>query len=376
MLIYIITKFPHLSRGDVQAQRCTLYAARPSSQISPLHRGPVPYRSTATFLFTITYDIITTHMKAIFWNRQEQRIKSGWRIIIFFFVYIAFLSVAVLLRIAAGRTVVTTFVAIFATFAATAAALWFVSRFVDHRNYREFGFNFDRKWWQDLIIGLLISATVFIVVFAIEYALGWVTVTQLFKNEKDVVLNFPFIAAFLIALLAHTGVVLLEEVYFRGYLIKNLAEGFNSRSVNSKMVVVLAFTVSSILFAVVHVRNPNISLLGVVNLFVLGLFFGLPYLLTGEIALSISLHASWNFCMGVVFGFPISGTVEDIAVIATQQSGPVLWTGSNFGPEGGLIGLFAMLAGCALTVLWIRLSRRRLSLHTRLAEYTHSNPPN
>ena len=314
-------------------------------------------------------------MKAIFWNQQEQRIKSGWRAIIFFFVYIAFLSIAVLIRIAAGRTIVTTFVAIFTTFAATAAALWFVSRFVDHRNYQEFGLNFDRKWWQDLIVGFLICATVFIIVFAIEYALGWVTVTQLLKNEKDVLVNFPFVAAFLIALLAHTGAVLLEEVYFRGYLIKNLAEGFNSRRANSRTAVVFAFTASSILFAVVHVRNPNISLLGIVNLFVLGLFFGLPYLLTGEIALSISLHASWNFCMGVVFGFPISGTTEDVAVIATQQSGPVLWTGSKFGPEDGLIGLFAMLVGCALTLLWIRLSRRRLSLRTRLAEYTQSNPP-
>lgn len=313
-------------------------------------------------------------MKEIFYNRQEHRIKSGWRIIIFFFVYIAFLSVTVFLRLAAGRTVATTFVAIFTTFAATAAALWFVSRFVDHRNYREYGLGFDKKWWQDLIIGFLISAIVFIVVFAIEYGLGWVTVIKLFKNEKDVFVDFPFAPTFLIALLAHIGIVLLEEVYFRGYLIKNLAEGFNNRRVTSRMAVVLAYAVSSILFAVVHIRNPNISIMGVVNIFVLGLFFGVPYLLTGKIALSISLHASWNFCMGVVFGFPISGSMEDVAVIATQQNGPVLWTGGNFGPEGGLIGLFAMLAGCVLTVLWIRFSRRRLSLLTQLAEYSHSKP--
>jgi membrane protease YdiL (CAAX protease family) len=315
-------------------------------------------------------------MKKIFWNRKERRIKSGWRAIIFFFVYIAFISVTVLLRLAAGRTIVTTFVAILALFAATAVALWFVSRFVDHRGYREFGLGFDKKWWQDIICGFLISALVFIVVFAIEHALGWTTVTQLLKNEKDVFVNFPFVPILLIALLAHTGIVLLEEIYFRGYLIKNLAEGFNSRRVNSRMAVVLAYTASSILFALFHIRNPNISMLGVVNILILGLFFGLPYLLTGEIALSISLHASWNFFMGVVFGFPISGSMEEVAVIATQQSGPVIWTGGNFGPEGGLIGLFAMLTGCVLTVLWIRLSRRRLSLVTRLAEYSHSNTSN
>ena len=349
-----------------------------SVSLSEVSRCPRGFRISCNLFLPpgVLYNNNTKHMKEIFYNRQEHRIRSGWRALIFLFVYIAFISITVLLRLVAGKTIVTTSVAILALFAATAAALWFASRFVDHRNYREYGFSFDKSWWLDLICGFFISALVFIVVFAIEHTLGWVTITRFLKNEKDVFVNFPFIPTLLFGLLAHTGIVLLEEVYFRGYLIKNLAEGFNNRKLNSGTAIVLAYIASSILFALFHMRNPNISILGVLNICVLGLFFGLPYLLTGEIALSISLHTSWNFFMGVVFGFPISGSMEEIAVIATEQSGPVLWTGGDFGPEGGLIGLFGMLAGCILTVLWIRLSRRRLFLLTRLAAYSHSNESN
>ncbi len=314
-------------------------------------------------------------MKNIFWNHHEHRIRAGWRAVIFLFVYIALISITALPRLAIGENIFTSLFTIAGLYIATAVALWLVSRFVDHRDYREFGFSFDRMWWQDLIIGFLIGALLFTVIFVIEYTTGWVTITQLFKNEKEAWINFPFALTLIVALFAYIGMALLEEIIFRGYLIKNLSEGFHSQRVNSGMAVVLAYTTSSLLFALVHIRNPNISIFGVVNLLVSGLLLGALFLLTGELALPISLHASWNFFMGVVFGFPVSGNVEKITVIATKQGGPIMWTGGAFGPEGGLIGLLATLAGCGLMVLWIRVSRGRLSLSRRLAVYSHLDTP-
>jgi len=313
------------------------------------------------------------YMTNIFWNRQEHRIKAGWRIIVFTLLYTACLSTIVVLRLAFGRTAITSFTGILALFGATAVALWFASRFIDHRHYRDFGLGFDRKWWLDLISGFLIGALLLATVFAIEYALGWVEVTQLFKNEKDAWINFPFVPTLLIALLAHTGTAFLEEILFRGYMMKNLAEGFHGRRVNSKKAVILAFATSSLLFALFHLSNPNISIFAIVHLILAGLLLGALFLLTGEIALSIGLHISWNFFMGVVFGFPISGTSENIAVVATRQSGPTLWTGGTFGPEGGLLGIFAIIAGCVLTILWVIFTRRRLSISHQLADYSRGD---
>jgi len=313
-------------------------------------------------------------MANIFRNQDDRRIRAGWRIAIFFFGYSALIMVAALPRLVIGKNIFTSLSAVVAFFIATAVAVWLASRFIDHRDYREFGLGLDKKWWRDLIIGFLIGALLLAVIFVIEYAAGLVTITQLFKNEKEVWVNFPFIPTLLVALFAHTGAALFEETIFRGYMMKNLAEGFRGKRVNYRTPVILSFATSSIIFALFHMRNPNISIFGVVNILLLGLLLGALFILTGEIALSIGLHASWNFFMGVVFGFPISGTEEEIALIATKQGGPSLWTGGTFGPEGGLIGLFAICIGCFLTVLWVRLSRRRLSLRTQLAEYSPSNP--
>ena len=170
-------------------------------------------------------------MKNIFCNQQEHRIRTGWRIVIFFLGYSVLMSVTALPRLTIGKTIATSLFTVVALFIATAAAIWLVSRFIDHRNYRELGFNFNRKWWLDLFSGFLIGALLVTIIFVVEYAAGWVTITQLFKNEKEAWIHFPFIPTLLAALFAYIGMALFEETLFRGYMVKNLAEGFHGKRV-------------------------------------------------------------------------------------------------------------------------------------------------
>lgn len=73
--------------------------------------------------------------------------------------------------------------------------------------------------------------------------------------------------------------------------------------------------------------------------------------------------------MGNVFGFPVSGLdVSAATLISTQTIGPDLWTGGAFGPEAGLVGLFAMLLGGVLTALWIKVRYGNLGICQKLAE--------
>jgi hypothetical protein len=80
------------------------------------------------------------------------------------------------------------------------------------------------------------------------------------------------------------------------------------------------------------------------------LFFAAGYLLTGRLSTAIALHAVWNFFEGGVFGFPVSGDKEGSSLILIAQSGPAWMTGGDYGPEGGLIGVGASLAGIVLLV--------------------------
>ena len=308
-------------------------------------------------------------MKAVLWNRPELRLRLGWRILAAFICFTVVMALTALVRRALGDGIASslTGLIVFPTF--TIGVLWFVSRHIDRRAFRAFGLRIDRKWWLDFAFGFSLCAVLMGAAFLAARSLGWVTVVDVFKNEKEAYRNTPFILTLLVALFAYAAMALWEELLFRGYLIKNLSEGFNCDRLGRHRAAVLAFALSSVIFGLFHSGNPYVSLTGIANLFILGVFFGLPYLLTGEIAISIALHISWNFFQGIVFGFPVSGQLDEVAVFSVDRSGPDLWTGGAFGPEGGLIGLLAMLTGCAIIVLWIRFVRGHVSPDPSLSEY-------
>jgi hypothetical protein len=118
-----------------------------------------------------------------------------------------------------------------------------------------------------------------------------------------------------------------------------------------------------------HIFNPNAGLVSSFNIFLAGLLLlGVGRLLTGELAIPIGVHITWNFVQGNVLGFPVSGVDYRWAtVFATQQHGPELWTGGAFGPEAGLLGVLAMLLGALLTILWVRWRYGRTGLCHALA---------
>ena len=101
-----------------------------------------------------------------------------------------------------------------------------------------------------------------------------------------------------------------------------------------------------------------------------GIFLGMGYVLTGSLAIPIGTHITWNFFQGNVFGFPVSGTTFfPVTFAAIEQSGPDAWTGGSFGPEGGLMGLLAILLGILAVAVWVRLRYGKLTLFTDIARY-------
>jgi hypothetical protein len=76
---------------------------------------------------------------------------------------------------------------------------------------------------------------------------------------------------------------------------------------------------------------------------------------------------TWNFAISSVFGFPVSGITTPATVIETAVSGPRLWTGGAFGPEGGLGAPVALLAGIAALLWWVRRTEGRVALRPAVA---------
>jgi uncharacterized protein len=243
--------------------------------------------------------------------------------------------------------------------------VWLVGRFFDRRPFSEFGFRLGAGWWLDLFFGMILGALLMTVVFLVELGLGWVEVTGAFETHGGApfVISIPFPAATFIC------IGISEELVTRGYQLKNAAEGLNYPALGPRGAILLAWVSSSVFFGVLHANNPNATPVSTLNIVLAGLMLGFGYVLTGELAIPIGLHITWNFFQGSVYGFPVSGFgAFGPTFLDTRQGGPDLWTGGPFGPEGGLLIPAVMLLGMSLIALWTRLRTGKTSLHIPVAE--------
>lgn len=313
----------------------------------------------------------------LFWNPAERRLRAGWRLLLFavlLVVVASFMQAALVFATAPLLDRLSRSVGVEASRGvdglsaglAISTAVALAGRLMDRRPLADFGWHMRRGWWLDWAFGMALGALLMAGIFSAEMALGWVTVTDIWRPVG----GLPFPVAILLPLIAFMLVGYYEEVLVRGYLLRNLAEGVGFGLIGSRWALLLAWLLTSALFGFLHAGNPNASLLSSVNLALAGLFLGLGILLTGELAIPIGLHIAWNFFQGNVFGFPVSGTrVSDASFLVVRQTGPEFWTGGAFGPEAGLIGLIAMAVGSGLIVLWVRWRTGRIAIHTPFAKY-------
>jgi len=305
---------------------------------------------------------------SIFWNAHERRLRALWRLLVLAALLVGFgLAVDASGLLPTSASEASYLVRVAAQVMSVTGAVWLTTRFADRTRFRTLGFALDRAWFADLGFGLGLGAGMMAGVFAVESALGWVAVTGTFETSDP---DLGFAVAIWIPIGLFVGVGYVEELLFRGYLLRNLAEGLGyERLGGSRGGLVLACLLSSGVFALAHLGNPNAGAVSTLNIGVAGVFLALGYLLTGQLAIPIGLHITWNLVQGNVFGFPVSGvTVLGTSFLAIEQRGPELWTGGVFGPEGGLLGLLGMGVGSALTCLWVRWRRGGVRLVVALFE--------
>ena len=305
----------------------------------------------------------------IFWNFTERRLRFLWRFvalivltgIISVLVGFLFLPLNISLPAWAGQLQLSILFV---------GAVWLVGHYIDRRKFSETGVFFNKNWWIDLGFGSLLGALLMAAIFLIELAAGWITISDTFVAPNAM----PFFVAILIPFVFYIGVSILEELLFRGYLLLNLAEAINMKAISSRVAVIISLVLTSAVFGVAHAANPSATLISTLNITVAGIFLGLAYVLTGSLAIPLGIHLTWNFFQGNVFGFPVSGTNNfSTSVFAIEQGGPLAWTGGPFGPEAGIIGLLAMLAGTLSIVWWVRRRYGKVAVLTSIAEPPQSS---
>lgn len=121
-----------------------------------------------------------------------------------------------------------------------------------------------------------------------------------------------------------------------------------------------AILLVGLLFAAGHLANPGENPLGIASVFLIGALMAMTIWLTGDLWLSVGIHAGAVFAEDLLFSVPDSGVTYTGHLFVSRLSGPSWLSGGDAGPEGSALAfpVFAVL----LCILWL-VYRRRAPVH-------------
>lgn len=209
--------------------------------------------------------------------------------------------------------------------------------FVEKRKFKELGLKIKDRGFDFLagiIIGLIVMATGFFLLIVLDE----INVQNFNLDLQEMLLSIGVFMA----------VSISEELLCRGYIQRNLMYSFNNY---------IALIVSSLLFALAHSFNPNLSWIALAGLFGAGILLGLSYIYTKNLWFPISLHFSWNLFQAY-FGFNVSGQ-EFYSIVEFNIAEENILNGGKFGFEASI---FSLILQIALILLIFKYYQKRKNL--------------
>ena len=221
------------------------------------------------------------------------------------------------------------------------AALSFVyCIFLEKRSAASMGFA-KKGCVLKYIIGLVIGFAAFSLSICLCYAAGAVKyVGSGFENA------FPVFIFLCIGWIIQGAE---EEILCRGLLMGSLS---------IKLPLWAAVLINSGFFALLHIANTGISALALINLTICGIWLSLLAVRYNSLIPSCAAHTIWNLAQGNIYGVPVSGMTSGPSVFRFELvEGNPLWTGGEFGIEGGLGVTIVLSVLCLATWLIPRIGK-------------------
>ena len=279
----------------------------------------------------------------IFISPDQPRLRAGWRLLLHTLLLFLF---GIIISIVAGFSgfvdeSLTSIWNQILNFLVITGSVYVARRWLDKKSFESLGLKLSTQTLLDILAGIGITFVQMGFIYILMLGLGWLTFEG-FAWEFDP-LNVV-ITSVLSAFVVFIFVGWNEELLSRGYHLQTIASGIN---------LFWGVIISSAVFGLLHLGNPNATWVSAAGIFFAGVFLAYGYIRTKQLWLPIGLHIGWNFFEGVVFGFPVSG-LDIYALTRIQVTGPELWTGGAFGPEAGLIVLPSLLVGAGLIYLYTK----------------------
>lgn len=135
-----------------------------------------------------------------------------------------------------------------------------------------------------------------------------------------------------------------EELFNRGFLMSVL------RRTNNKY---LIMAVPSIIFGLIHLMNPHITIVSLFNIIFIGFVFSYIYYKSGNLWMCIGYHITWNIFQSVIYGMPVSGLNVN-HMITTHYPTNNLLNGGFFGIEGGILTTIISIFLLILVIIYYK----------------------
>ena len=193
---------------------------------------------------------------------------------------------------------------------------WLMRKFVDKQSLLSLGFAL-KGYKNEAGLGLVGALSILGIGSLLLVATGNIIFISANLNAGPLLLE---LAIMLI-------VAFVEELIFRGYLLNNLMQSTNKW---------VALAITSLLFAVYHFSNPDVSVFAIINIILAGFLIGINYIFTKNLWFGICFHFAWNYFQGPILGYDVSG-LKLTSLLQQVISGPELLTGGEFGFEGSLL---------------------------------------
>ena len=206
--------------------------------------------------------------------------------------------------------------------------IWLFMKFIDKQPLIEIGFQTQGRL-KEINYGILFGLFIMAFAFVFLSTIGEIVFLSYSLDFNQILLS---IALFI-------GVSFFEEIIFRGYMLKNLLESFNP---------FVALLISSLFFSLIHASNPNVTSLGLCNIFLAGIFLGVSYVFTKNLWFPIALHFSWNFFQAM-FGFKVSG-LDSYSIIEFMIPDNNMINGGEFGFESSILSIIVLFVGTI--IIW------------------------
>ena len=137
-----------------------------------------------------------------------------------------------------------------------------------------------------------------------------------------------------------------EELVCRGFVYQRLNRTYGTA---------VAVVGSAVIFSLGHALNSGVTLLALLDIFLIGVFYALMVRYFDSIWMAMGAHTAWNFTQNILFGLPNSGAGSSYSffVLSGAQTNGFAYDAA-FGVEGTLLAV-ALNAACIVALfLWGR----------------------